>query len=117
MKMEVSFPDAKKESGISYTEPSKSTSVKVTFDNSASTEVTIVVVNKALLDLIPYELAELDEKFVIDLAISSVVKDTSKFLIAPKALESLIDNFNERREINPWFDAIKQVLYLIYSLN
>ncbi|CAD7704742.1 unnamed protein product [Ostreobium quekettii] len=65
-------------------------------------EFTVVAVDKAVLELVPYELKDMALDFVFHLALSFDVVSSSEYLHAPGAITALVKRFMKEQEDNPW---------------
>ncbi|GMH39924.1 hypothetical protein BSKO_07828 [Bryopsis sp. KO-2023] len=101
----IEFPKLKGEPVIA---PGESTPVEVTASGPA--EVTLVVVDKAILELVPLKLKDLAAEFVVNLAMRFSETSTSDFLVSPQAIETLVEKFLQRNELNPWAFTITDML-------
>ncbi|CAD7702674.1 unnamed protein product [Ostreobium quekettii] len=76
---------------------------------STVSEVTIIAVDQAVLDVVPMPLKSLSSEFLLDLAASFNHESTSKFLIAPGAVTELLEGFTRHQELDPWSDPVRDL--------
>lgn len=103
--MSIKFPKLGKGDAVL---PGKSTPIQVSVE-AKSAEVTVIVVDKAILELVPHNLRDLAADFMLDLAMRFSTASTADFLVNPKAVSTLIDNFVARFGVNPWADLVTDV--------
>ncbi|CAD7696314.1 unnamed protein product, partial [Ostreobium quekettii] len=65
-------------------------------------QYTVAVVDKAVLELVPYELKDMALDFAFDLALRFEVTSSSAYLHAPGAIASVIERFVKEQEADPW---------------
>lgn len=104
LKVEASFPDAVIEDGDVIVPPGDTAEIQLKVKNyTGETEVMVVAVDKSILELSPYPLQNPSSAFVLDLSETYDVESSSKFLVAPDVIKTLVDHFLARKELNPWF--------------
>lgn len=103
--MSITFPELGKGE---FVLPGESTPIKVSVE-AESAEVTIIAVDKAILELAPHKLRDLAADFMLDLAMKFSASSTADYLVTPKAISTLIDNFVDRFGVNPWADLVTDV--------
>lgn len=105
MDLETTFPNAVIDDGNVVVPPGETTEIQVEVGNhTGQTEVTIIAVDKSILELLPYPLQAPSIEFILDLAESYTFEYSSQYLVAPNAIKILISHFLARKALNPWFD-------------
>lgn len=65
-------------------------------------EFTVVAVDKAILELVPYGLRDVAMDFVFSLSRGVEVASSSDNLFAPGAIDAVVENFIRGQRENPW---------------
>lgn len=78
-------------------------------------EYTVVVVDKATLELIPYDLQDIAKDFIFDLAGEFSSSSSSDYLYAPGVPTALVEKFIRQQEENPW-DYIDSIVSVRFSI-
>eukprot|EP00210_Caulerpa_lentillifera_P001088 g1049.t1 len=105
----ISLPDARVDDDSAVIAPGENTTIEVQLDREGRTEVTLIAVDRAVLDLVPYSLQNTTLDFLIDLATSFDFTTIDDYLVAPGAIQVLIDNFFARRQVDPWFSLVSDL--------
>lgn len=74
-------------------------------------EYTVVVVDKAALELVPYELQDIAKEFIFNLAADFDTSSSSNYLYAPGVLTALVEKFIRQQEEDPWDDIHSYVSF------
>ncbi|GMH35163.1 hypothetical protein BSKO_03031 [Bryopsis sp. KO-2023] len=104
--VDLSFPDlAADENNDFVLPPGETTKIEVQIQEGGPGEadVTVVAVDKAILDLIPHALQDVASDFVLDFTGSFAMEESAEYLVAPSAIKSLIQDFARRKKLDPWF--------------
>lgn len=112
MDVEIEFPELEERN---YLEPGESTSIKVTV-GAESAELTVIVVDKAILELAPLPLRDLASEFVLDLAMRFSETTSSNLLVHPEAIDALLNYFKIRTSADPWAEIVADVCDLYFWL-
>eukprot|EP00210_Caulerpa_lentillifera_P001100 g1061.t1 len=105
----ISLPDAGVDDDSAVVAPGENTTIKVQLDREGRTEVTLIAVDRAVLDLVPYPLQTVTLDIVMVLATSFHVRTINRNLVAPGAIQALIDNFYARKQVDPWFSLVNNL--------
>ncbi|GMH46152.1 hypothetical protein BSKO_14120 [Bryopsis sp. KO-2023] len=108
MDVRIPFPTASPDEGDPpelVVPPGESTTLKVEVDGDegGDVEVTVIAVDKAVLELVPLALRDLAMEFVLAYQGEFGLRDSSTSLVAPKAIQAVIDNFLAKAKLDPWF--------------
>ena len=104
----LSFPKATS-GDVDVLPPGVVTRLDVTVDQDMPTEVTVVIVDKAILELISNPLPRISDSFVIDALYRSTHQTSIDYMISPGAIQALLENFSEKKKINAWFNIHSDV--------
>eukprot|EP00210_Caulerpa_lentillifera_P001110 g1071.t1 len=107
--VKISVPDVKRDNGMPLIEPGLNASVRVDFDRKSQTEITVIAVDKAVLDLLPYPLKDVSKDFVADLASYFQYKSSSEYLVAPDAINAVEKANEARKSLDPWFKMLTKL--------
>lgn len=107
--VKVSLPGIEIDKGMPLVEPGVNASVRVTFDTKGPVEITAFAIDLTILDLLPYSLKDVSEDFIADLTTYFSYKSTAEHLVAPGAVEAVIEANNARKELNQWADMISTI--------
>lgn len=107
--VKVSVPDVDKDNGMPLIEPGLNASVRVDFDRKGPTEITVIAVDRAVLDLLPYPLKDVSKDFVADLASYFQYKSSSEYLVAPGAINAVTEANEARKSLDPWFKMLTKL--------
>lgn len=80
-------------------------------------EFTVMVIDKAVLELVPHELRDVAADYAFSLALRWGVASSSSFLKAPGAITELIEKFVHEQEENPWARIDGEVSCRLWPLN
>lgn len=109
----IKFLDAEKDGNLPIYAPATKNKLKIKLDVKDKTEVTVMIVEKAVLELVDNPLVDLTDSFKVDLQIDANHATSADVLIPPNAIRTLIDNFNEKKSLNPWFEIYSDVIFAI----
>ena len=99
----ITFPEATEDAGVAVVSPGDNTTIEVQLDATTRTEVTLIAVDRAVLDLVPFPLVDLSSSILLDLSASLFTTSMSEFITTPAGLQALIDYHNSRKSLDPWF--------------
>eukprot|EP00210_Caulerpa_lentillifera_P009050 g8637.t1 len=105
----ISVPEVPKDNGMPLIEPGLNASVRVDFDRKGPTEITVIAVDKAVLDLLPYPLKDVSRDLVADLASYFQYKSSSEYLVAPGAINAITTANEARKNLDPWFTPLSKL--------
>ncbi|KXZ56112.1 hypothetical protein GPECTOR_2g994 [Gonium pectorale] len=101
----VSVQDASREELVTI-EPGATAQISVTVDSppaDSPLEVTVYAVDQAFLDLLPYELTDVQQAMVLQLYSSIEARDMQAYRVAPGAIRAVIDKLMYRlTQLDPW---------------
>ncbi|GMH44461.1 hypothetical protein BSKO_12413 [Bryopsis sp. KO-2023] len=109
MDVRIPFPKAspdQNESSKLVVPPGESTPIKIEVEGNdgEAVEVTVIAVDKAALELVPLGLRDLAMEFLVAYHFAYFsFGDSSRHLVAPKAIQVTIDNFLAKARLDPWF--------------
>ncbi|GMH44597.1 hypothetical protein BSKO_12549 [Bryopsis sp. KO-2023] len=110
--VEITFPDVEEDEDDDFViSPGEKTTIQVNIADPEidEAEVTVIAVDKAILELLPYALKDLTGALeftdILDFGFSSSGAD----LVSPRAIEILIQDFMHKKEIDPWFDPVSEL--------
>ena len=107
----LSFPEATSSDEDVVLPPGVLTRLDVTVDRHVQTEVTVVIVDKAILELMSNPLPPISDFFEISAEYHSRHETSISNILSPGAIQALLENFSEKKEINPWFDIHSDVSF------
>ncbi len=110
----ITFPEAVEDAGVAVVSSGDNTTIEVQLDTTTHAEVTLIAVNRAILDLVPPFFGDISFSFLLDrvdlpsffrsdLSVSIWEASMSRFIGTPTVLQVLIDDFINRSRLDPWF--------------
>ncbi|GMH44588.1 hypothetical protein BSKO_12540 [Bryopsis sp. KO-2023] len=110
--VEITFPDVEEDESKDFViPPGEKTTIQVNITDPEidEAEVTVIAVDKAILELLPYALKDLTGALeftdILDFGFSSSGAD----LVSPRAIEILIQDFMRKKKIDPWFEPLSEL--------
>ncbi|GMH41747.1 hypothetical protein BSKO_09657 [Bryopsis sp. KO-2023] len=110
--VEISFPDVKKDASKDFAiSPGESTAIQVNITDPEidEAEVTVIAVDKAILESLPYALKDVAKALELDAKFDVGFSNSGADLVSPKAIETLIHDFKKKQEMDPWFEPSVQL--------
>eukprot|EP00210_Caulerpa_lentillifera_P004932 g4706.t1 len=110
MEVQIDFPKASEDGNEVVISPGETTEISISVDTDDPTEITVIAVDKSILELVSNPLVSLIDA----LAFTSVSKlrnsASTEYIIAPKAIQELIERFEFEKELDPWFDINNELV-------
>ncbi|GMH44587.1 hypothetical protein BSKO_12539 [Bryopsis sp. KO-2023] len=110
--VEISFPDIEEDESKDFViSPGEKTTIQVNIPDPEidEAEVTVIAVDKSILELLPYALKDLTEALELDAEFHVGFSNSGADLVSPKAIETLIHDFKRKQEMDPWFEPSVQL--------
>ncbi|GMH44595.1 hypothetical protein BSKO_12547 [Bryopsis sp. KO-2023] len=104
--VEISFPDVKEDASKDFViPPGEKTTIQVNIADPEvdEAEVTVIAVDKAILESLPYALKDVAKDLELDAKFDVGFSNSGADLVSPKAIETLIHDFKKKQEMDPWF--------------
>ncbi|GMH44586.1 hypothetical protein BSKO_12538 [Bryopsis sp. KO-2023] len=110
--VEITFPDVEEDASKDFViSPGESTAIQVNITDSEidEAEVTVIAVDRAILELLPYPLKDLTDLLEFTDFFPIGFSSSGVDLVSPRAIETLIQDFIRKREIDLWFEPVSQL--------